>query len=196
MKLHAKSLIIGLAIAGPLAIGLVGCSGSSDSGDSATPASSTTSTTGTASTTGSASTTGTAGGSAASTTGDATKSTTGSTGADATNGSTGAEPASTTAAGATAEVHFADVQKIFDANCISCHKGANAPGHLDLTTYALAMKGSDHAVIKAGDADGSSLYQHITATHGKKLMPPNGHKLSTAEIKTIHDWIAGGAKNS
>jgi len=91
-------------------------------------------------------------------------------------------------------VTYKQVQAIFDAKCIMCHKGAHPPAKMNLESYAGVMKGNDDgAVIAAGHPEKSLLYQLITTT-GKKLMPPK-NPLPKADIAKISTWIKAGAKN-
>ena len=85
-----------------------------------------------------------------------------------------------------------DILPIFTANCLSCHGGTAMVG-LDLRTRAAVLHGSHQGkVVKPGDAAGSALYEKVKS----KAMPPAAFnfKLTEAQIETIRQWIAGGAK--
>jgi hypothetical protein len=90
-----------------------------------------------------------------------------------------------------AKVTYMDVAPLFKANCISCHKGANAPKGLDLTSYAAIMKGSKKGkVVVAGKAGSSAL---VTVLHGKPMLMPPGGSLPPASIAKIESWVTQGA---
>ncbi|MHB1132808.1 MAG: hypothetical protein ACYC4L_10520 [Chloroflexota bacterium] len=80
-----------------------------------------------------------------------------------------------------------DVQPIFQARCVSCHSGANAPAGQLLTSHAATLR-----AVKAGDPAGSTLYQYVQSDY----MPFGGPPLSAAQKETIRQWIAAGALNN
>lgn len=85
------------------------------------------------------------------------------------------------------------VVPILKGNCLGCHKPDKARGGLDMTTHAALMKGGkDGAVIKPGDAKGSSLVEAVCGEEPE--MPKDGEPLTAAEIEIISRWIAQGAK--
>ena len=86
-----------------------------------------------------------------------------------------------------------DVQPIFTANCVGCHKGANAPAGLQLDTPAGVLQGSSsEKVIVPGSARQSVLAERISDTTGNQ-MPPGG-PLTKDQIAIITNWIDQGAK--
>lgn len=86
---------------------------------------------------------------------------------------------------------YAAVDKIFQDNCMPCHDSANARGDLDLSTYATVM--AKRGVVVPGKPEDSALYLYVTGDRTPR-MPRGRPALSTDQIKTIHDWIAAGAK--
>jgi len=91
-------------------------------------------------------------------------------------------------------VTYKQVQAIFTAKCIMCHKAPKPRAQMNLESYAGVMKGNDDgSVITAGHPEKSLLYQLITST-GRKQMPP-GTPLAKSQIDTIGAWIKAGAKN-
>lgn len=105
----------------------------------------------------------------------------------------------------------ADVYPILDAKCRSCHTGA-ANGNLDFATYATTASANTTGLIgipssgcsqkyrvAVGDARRTSsvLIDKISASGtpcSGTLMPPTGSTaLTSTEIQTIIDWVAGGA---
>ena len=90
---------------------------------------------------------------------------------------------------------YAQVQAIFQKNCLSCHDAKEAEGELVMETYGQLMKGGEKGVvIVPGDAGGSRLVQSIERTK-KPFMPPpkKAPKLGDKEIALIRAWIDGGA---
>jgi cytochrome c553 len=83
------------------------------------------------------------------------------------------------------------VRPIFAARCFKCHGDDVQKGELDLSTRSGVLKGGESgAIVAAGKPDESLLYEMVRDRH----MPPKGETpLTDAEIKAIHDWIAGGA---
>jgi mono/diheme cytochrome c family protein len=85
-----------------------------------------------------------------------------------------------------------DVQPIFDARCGNCH---GSSGGWDASSYNAVMTTGKHApVIIAGDYTNSLLIQKILGTQTEGDVMPPSTRLSDAEIQTILDWIASGAK--
>lgn len=77
------------------------------------------------------------------------------------------------------------IGQLFQDNCGACH-GSGAIGGLNVTTYADAMKGGTNgAMIKAGDADGSSLIKKMQGGHAKVF--------ADADLVKIVAWIKAGA---
>jgi mono/diheme cytochrome c family protein len=112
------------------------------------------------------------------------------------------------AAGATAaDVRFAStVQPIFDANCVSCHQSGAAQQGLNLesgSSYAAIVNHRstvvDRALVVPGSPGGSYLLLKVLGTQGevggKGVRMPMGGDLTAADIQSLRDWIAAGAKN-
>ena len=80
----------------------------------------------------------------------------------------------------TANVTFyGSVLPIFQANCLTCHSGANPKYGLDLTNF-------DHlaAIVNSG-----SLIGAINHYQGYYPMPKDGNKLSACDIRKIELWV-------
>ena len=84
-------------------------------------------------------------------------------------------------------VPYAKVQAIFDRSCTGCH---GSSGGLSLNSHASVMAGR---AVAPGNPQGSKLVQYISGSRPR--MPKNAPPLSAADVKTVSDWIAGGAKN-
>jgi hypothetical protein len=96
-------------------------------------------------------------------------------------------------AGRAAEPQFnANVRPLFQAYCTECHGEAEKPkGGLDLRLRGLVLKGgkSGPAVVPGKPAE-SLLIEKVRAGD----MPPGKKKLTAAQIDTLKQWIAAGAK--
>ncbi len=88
-----------------------------------------------------------------------------------------------------------DVQPIFTAHCVKCH-GSKAPkGGLRLIDARAITDGGDSgpAIVPSKPA-ASHLIERIASTDDSVRMPPEGERLSAAEIAVLKAWIAAGAK--
>ncbi|MBC7978929.1 MAG: hypothetical protein H7Y36_00020 [Armatimonadetes bacterium] len=80
---------------------------------------------------------------------------------------------------------------IFQQSCLNCHNPDKTKGGLDLSSFSSALKGSSGGkIVEPGDV-GSSLITSVQQT-GDKKMPPEGDKLSGAQIDILKRWIDGG----
>jgi hypothetical protein len=91
------------------------------------------------------------------------------------------------------KVTFDDhVLGVFRQRCGSCHNPDKKAGGLDLTTYSGFMAGGGSgAVVEAGDAGASYLYQLITHQSEPK-MPPDAPPIPEPEAALVKRWIDGG----
>lgn len=85
-----------------------------------------------------------------------------------------------------------DVLPILISNCAmsGCHNEASHEDGVVLTTYAYVMRN-----VTPGSPGKSELYEVITETDQKDIMPPPPGKLTTQQINTIARWIREGATN-
>jgi hypothetical protein len=92
-----------------------------------------------------------------------------------------------------------DVRPILSDKCFGCHgPDATAKGiplRLDREQTAKADLGGRRAIVE-GDPASSELVRRVTAERKALRMPPvtSGHALSDAEIGTLQQWIAEGAR--
>jgi WD40 repeat protein len=101
--------------------------------------------------------------------------------------------------GAQQPTYWQDIRPVFRKHCTVCHASRylakpDVSGGLALDNFAIAMKGSKHAVIVAGKSSESLLVQYVTATDVKKRMPLDGQPLPKEAIDLIRRWIDTGAK--
>ncbi|MFM7292662.1 MAG: c-type cytochrome domain-containing protein, partial [Planctomycetia bacterium] len=95
-----------------------------------------------------------------------------------------------------AEVDFqADVLPILTRKCLRCHAGDKPEGNLSLTDRAAVLQGGDSGpAVVPNDAARSLLLARVTAADPDEAMPPEGERLSDAEIATLRAWIDHGAE--
>lgn len=75
-------------------------------------------------------------------------------------------------------------------HCLECHDGADPQGKLDLSEANLLARGGENgAVVVAGDAPGSLLWQRVRDDE----MPPKS-QLSEVDKALLESWIKQGAK--
>ncbi len=97
----------------------------------------------------------------------------------------------------------ADVQPIFNAQCVRCHGPLPAPEGLSLAEGSTWLERGSKQVenmvlVEPGSPDSSYLWLKLTAAHtsmggyGTK-MPPDAD-LSAGELGTIEGWILAGAQ--
>jgi mono/diheme cytochrome c family protein len=80
---------------------------------------------------------------------------------------------------------------LFEQACLNCHNPDKTKGGLDLSTFAATMKGgSSGKIVEPGDI-ASTLVNLVKQTAEPK-MPPEGEKLSPAQIDLLVKWIEGG----
>lgn len=89
------------------------------------------------------------------------------------------------------------VAAIFKRHCLKCHGETEMKGDMNFSSYASIMKGgSAGAVVEAGRASASLLFQAITNADPEARMPPNNDPLPAAEIEIVKKWIDEGLRQS
>jgi mono/diheme cytochrome c family protein len=100
----------------------------------------------------------------------------------------------------------ADVQPIFDENCVTCHQSSGAPQGLvleDGKSWHSLLHGrsaeSKLPLVAPGRPDESYLFHKLagsqTRTGSGARMPP-GDPLAPDEVAIVQRWIAAGALNN
>jgi mono/diheme cytochrome c family protein len=108
--------------------------------------------------------------------------------------------AEVTAAGAQAEVRFADeIRPIFNKNCVACHGGVKRAADISFIVPDLVVArgpGDTKKPIQPGAPAKSEIIRRITSKDPKVRMPPpeHGRALTDGEIEKMRTWIAQGAK--
>lgn len=88
-----------------------------------------------------------------------------------------------------------DVLPLINSSCAysSCHDASSAQDGVILNNYQNIINTGD---VRAGDLNGSDLYEVITENDLDKVMPPPPNSpLSQSQIAIIGKWILQGAKN-
>jgi mono/diheme cytochrome c family protein len=109
--------------------------------------------------------------------------------------------------GTTPPVSFeADVQPIFDENCVACHQSNGAPHGLvleDGKAWRDLLQGhseeSKLALVAPGKSEQSYLFIKIAGTQtgkGSGTQMPPGDPLSPDRIAIVQRWIDAGAPNN
>jgi hypothetical protein len=96
---------------------------------------------------------------------------------------------------AAAEISFVkDVQPFLQKHCVECHTQNKAQGGVALDSYNALIRGND-PVVRPRQPERSDLVKVLTASAGRKIMPPR--KATTrpteAEIAMIRAWVLAGA---
>jgi mono/diheme cytochrome c family protein len=97
-------------------------------------------------------------------------------------------------------VTYADVKPVFEQYCVSCHQPGR-PGYeesgFDMTGYDAVMKGTRFgAVVLPGEPRTSTLLMLLEGRADPSIKMPHGvaPAPSEAEIETIREWVAQGAR--
>jgi len=87
-----------------------------------------------------------------------------------------------------------DVRPLLASRCVACHGAEKQEGGLRLDARTPALKGGDSGpVIEPGKAGSSRLVHLVTGGEPETPMPPEGERLSAAEIALLRGWIDQGA---
>ena len=82
---------------------------------------------------------------------------------------------------------------VLQTHCTACHGAAMKMSGLDLRTSESIAKGGEHGpIVAAGSPEKSRLWLLASGTE-QPSMPP-GKKLAPADVETLKQWIAAGAK--
>jgi hypothetical protein len=88
-----------------------------------------------------------------------------------------------------------DVLPIFKARCFECHDGRKGKAGLRMDLRSGAFRGGDSEKpgIVAGNPGKSEILHRVSTTNDDDVMPPEGPRLTPAEVQTLWAWIAAGA---
>jgi len=85
-----------------------------------------------------------------------------------------------------------EIRPILKSRCFACHSDIQRKAELDLSTPAGIRKGGETGpVLVPGKPEESPLYERV---HEGSMPPQEKNRLTANEIRLIHDWISGGAK--
>ncbi len=103
--------------------------------------------------------------------------------------------ATSTAAAADPIDFVRDVRPIFEQHCDSCHGASKQKSGFRLDVKSVAFQGGDAYApnILPGKSADSSLLRFVSDPNADVRMPPEGPRLSAAEIETLRRWIDQGA---
>ncbi len=91
-------------------------------------------------------------------------------------------------------VDFArDVRPILEKNCYACHGAKKQKGGYRLDRKSAALGGGGDAAIRPGKSAESPLIQRVMGAKSDEIMPPEGERLSAAQIALLRAWIDQGA---
>lgn len=105
-----------------------------------------------------------------------------------------AEPVAAAQPGAVAA--YSELLPIFDRHCFDCHGGGKSKAgiRLDDPASMIGQQRKGRTIVKPGDPAASSLLTVLTLPVDDDLaMPPEGDRLSDAEVAKVRAWIAAGA---
>ena len=87
-----------------------------------------------------------------------------------------------------------DVRPILAQHCHRCHGATKSKGELRLDRKEEALRGGlSGRAISPGKRGESLAYRFASGADPKKIMPPEGERLSAAELEAIGAWIDAGA---
>jgi mono/diheme cytochrome c family protein len=89
-----------------------------------------------------------------------------------------------------------DVQPLLAKHCFACHGPDEAESGLSFSNREAAFAETDsgeHAIV-AGDIEASTLVARIKSADEGDRMPPEGDRLSEAEVELLTRWISQGAE--
>ena len=96
---------------------------------------------------------------------------------------------------AAAQVDFAkEIQPMLAEHCVKCHGPDKQKGGLRLDNKAAALQGGDEGkVLVAGKSAESRLVHLVAGLEEDKIMPPEGERLTAAQVGLLRTWIEQGA---
>jgi uncharacterized membrane protein len=88
-----------------------------------------------------------------------------------------------------------EVKPFLTKYCVECHSQTKSQGGVALDSYQALVRGND-PVFRPKEPDKSDLIKVLSASAGRKAMPPRKSARPTAdEIAMIRDWVQSGGKD-
>ncbi|MGV3663685.1 MAG: PSD1 and planctomycete cytochrome C domain-containing protein [Prosthecobacter sp.] len=87
-----------------------------------------------------------------------------------------------------------DIKPLLKERCVSCHGSMKQKGGLRLDAGALIVKGGKHPAIVAGAGARSELVSRVLSHDEDERMPPEGARLSEAQVAALRQWVDEGAR--
>ena len=85
-----------------------------------------------------------------------------------------------------------EIRPLFQSKCIRCHDDKTRKADLDLSSPTGILKGGESgSVLVPGKPDESLLFKKV---HTGSMPPKEKDRLPPAEVETIRNWIASGAR--
>jgi len=88
-----------------------------------------------------------------------------------------------------------DVLPLLKARCYECHDGRKQQSGYRLDVQAIALRGGESGVaaIVPGHAADSELLKRVASNNDAVKMPPEGDRLTDAQVAILRRWIDAGA---
>jgi mono/diheme cytochrome c family protein len=87
-----------------------------------------------------------------------------------------------------------EVQPILRNHCIECHGKDIEEGGLNLSVRSRVLEGGDSVIpIVPNHSEASPLIQLVAGLNGDRVMPPDGDRLTSAQISVLRTWVDQGA---
>ncbi len=86
------------------------------------------------------------------------------------------------------------IKPLLQKRCVECHGAETQEGGLRLDVRSVALEGGDsgYAIVPGRSADGA-LIERVTSNDPELRMPPEGDRLTEAEVALLKRWIEQGA---
>jgi mono/diheme cytochrome c family protein len=106
-------------------------------------------------------------------------------------------PGWTTAGSSGRAVDFAsEVQPILTQHCLKCHGGIRRKAGVSFLSRdsALGQGKSGRSIIVPGEPTVSELLRRVASNDPDERMPPEGERLTDAEVMKLREWVSNGAR--
>ncbi|MBS0264943.1 MAG: DUF1553 domain-containing protein [Planctomycetes bacterium] len=86
-----------------------------------------------------------------------------------------------------------DIAPIFQKRCAKCHTGTQKKGGLSFNNRQSLLTGGDSGpAAEPKKSSDSELIRRVTATDPQSRMPPEGERLTEAQVRQLQKWIDAG----